>query len=381
MPTKSCRRSLPRRSRRCSRAASPRLRSMRCPSTTSIRGRSKPRLWANDYVQPRLYDRRRVRFKDSMLHDSLDTAGMKVGVLKGDVHHFSSRSFDDQLQKAVERARYNADHAKAKSAGILRFRLVFEFPASFLRYYLMRRHFTGGLTGFQSSMIGAFSRFARIARMLEAAERPQTQRADAFNERPRAMILIATQCFPPDRGGIEMLMGGLADALSRARRSESSSLPTACTRRRPSAAPYPITRFGGFKPLTAAVEGAAPSRGSASGAREGRIRRFVEERRDAGQRSACRSRCWRTAWSFRRTRRRASARASPGRWPRRAASSRIRPTRRRRRSPISTTASARLRVDQSADRAATRTDGRSVERRSRRSIAGREARAVDAGAA
>jgi len=152
-------------------------------------GQSQPRLWANDYVQPRLYDRRRVRFKDSMLHDSLETAGMKAGVLNGDVHHFSSRSLDDQLQKMVERARYNADHSKVKPAGILRFRLWFEFPASFLRYYVMRRHFTGGLMGFQTSMIGAFSRFARIAQMLETAERPERAkaRADALNERAKGL--------------------------------------------------------------------------------------------------------------------------------------------------------------------------------------------------
>jgi glycosyltransferase involved in cell wall biosynthesis len=151
-------------------------------------GQTKPRLWANDYVQPRLYDRRRVRFKDSTLHDSLDTAGLKVGLLKGDVHHFSARSFDDQMQKAVERARYNADNAKMKSVGTLRFRLLFEFPLAFVRYYVLRRHFTGGLMGFQSSMIGAYSRFARIARMLEVAQNGAQgiPSAEALNERTKA---------------------------------------------------------------------------------------------------------------------------------------------------------------------------------------------------
>lgn len=147
-------------------------------------GQTRPRPWASDYVQPRLYDRRRVRFKDSTIHDSLDVAGMRLGALKGDVHHFSARSFDDQLRKAVERARYNADNAKLKSPGQLRLRLLFEFPATFFKYYVLRRHFTGGLMGFQSSMIGAYSRFARIARMLEAAQNAQsTPRAEALNER------------------------------------------------------------------------------------------------------------------------------------------------------------------------------------------------------
>ncbi len=134
-------------------------------------GHTQPRLWANDYVQPRLYDRRRVRFKDSPIHDSLDVEGMRVGRLKADVHHFSARSFDDQLAKAIERGRIFADHAKEKSVGALKFRLLFEFPAAFFKYYFMRRHFTGGLAGFRAAMTGAISRYVRIARMLEAAER------------------------------------------------------------------------------------------------------------------------------------------------------------------------------------------------------------------
>lgn len=134
-------------------------------------GQTKPRLWARDYVVDRLYDRRRARFKDATLHDRLDTKGMQVGRLKGDVHHFSARSVDDLLRKATERARYNAEHAKPKSVGQLRLRLVFEFPWAFLRYYFGRFHFTGGLLGFQTAMIGAFGRFMRIARMLEEAQR------------------------------------------------------------------------------------------------------------------------------------------------------------------------------------------------------------------
>jgi hypothetical protein len=49
--------------------------------------------------------------------------------------------------------------------------LVFEFPWAFLRYYFGRFHFTGGLLGFKTAMIGAFGRLMRIARMLEEAQR------------------------------------------------------------------------------------------------------------------------------------------------------------------------------------------------------------------
>jgi glycosyltransferase involved in cell wall biosynthesis len=139
-------------------------------------GHDKPRLWANDYHQPRLYDRRRVRFKDSPIHDSLDVSGLSVGQLIGDIHHFSTRSFDDQLAKAISRGRTFADHGKRKKVGLLRLRLLFEFPLAFLKYYLLRRHFTGGLAGFQTAMAGAISRYVRIARMLELSRQDQTGR-------------------------------------------------------------------------------------------------------------------------------------------------------------------------------------------------------------
>lgn len=62
------------------------------------------------------------------------------------------------------------------------------------------------------------------------------------------MILIATQCFPPDRGGIENLMGGLAEALH----ARGEALHVFADRARAAGdepGPYKVTRFGGFKPL------------------------------------------------------------------------------------------------------------------------------------
>jgi glycosyltransferase involved in cell wall biosynthesis len=133
-------------------------------------GQTKPRPWADDYRPPRLYDRRVVQFKDSTLHDSLDVRGRRVGLLRGAVHHFSVRSLDDHVRKGLERARYNAEHAKPKSRMLLRARIVTEFPFAFLRYYIGRRHFMGGLIGFQISMSAAFARFVRVMLMLERAQ-------------------------------------------------------------------------------------------------------------------------------------------------------------------------------------------------------------------
>jgi hypothetical protein len=42
---------------------------------------------------------------------------------------------------------------------------------AFFKFYFLRRHITGGFAGFQMAMFGAISRFVRIVRMLEIAQK------------------------------------------------------------------------------------------------------------------------------------------------------------------------------------------------------------------
>ncbi|MCE9522588.1 MAG: glycosyltransferase family 4 protein [Alphaproteobacteria bacterium] len=64
------------------------------------------------------------------------------------------------------------------------------------------------------------------------------------------MIVVTTQCFPPDRGGIEALMGGLADSLFAAGRevavfADRIHASDAQSRQ----FDYAVHRFGGLRPL------------------------------------------------------------------------------------------------------------------------------------
>ncbi|WP_105102163.1 glycosyltransferase family 4 protein [Microbulbifer pacificus] len=63
------------------------------------------------------------------------------------------------------------------------------------------------------------------------------------------MILIATQCFPPDRGGIENLMGGLAEALTARGRPVQVLADIPHVAAIPNALPFELRHFGGWKPL------------------------------------------------------------------------------------------------------------------------------------
>ncbi len=136
-------------------------------------GWEKPRPFARDHRFARLYDRRRVRFAESTLQDNVAVGGAPTAALKNPLYHFTVRSLDDLIAKCDERARYNAAHAKKKSAGLLAIRLVTEFPLGFFKYYIWRTHIFGGLTGFQYAMIMAFYRWVRIVRIYAGSATPQ----------------------------------------------------------------------------------------------------------------------------------------------------------------------------------------------------------------
>ena len=128
-------------------------------------GKDHPRLFANDHYCLRLYDRRRVRFRDSTLHDSVDPKTERVGHLAGSLDHHSVRSIADLIRKCDERATYNAVHSQPKSALTLNVRLITELPWNFLKYYVARCHFLGGLMGLKFAAITAYYRWVRIVRM------------------------------------------------------------------------------------------------------------------------------------------------------------------------------------------------------------------------
>ena len=129
-------------------------------------GKSRPRPLARDHYCLRLYDRRRCRFKDSTLHDSVDPGGETPGHLNGVLYHHSVRSLADLSRKCDERATYNALHSKPKSTQALLVRSAVDLPWNFFKYYVIRTHMLGGVTGLRFAWITAYYRWQRILRML-----------------------------------------------------------------------------------------------------------------------------------------------------------------------------------------------------------------------
>lgn len=148
-------------------------------------GDSRPRLWADYHNYVRLYDRRAGRFADSLVHDTVETRGVRPVQLSGDAWHHSYRSFGFLVEKLNSYSDLQAKSIRKQSRLLLTLRLPFEFPFAFFKYYVLRRHITGGRKGFAFAMINSFFRFLRLVKLLEAtgaARRAQAKMSGS--ERP-----------------------------------------------------------------------------------------------------------------------------------------------------------------------------------------------------
>lgn len=128
-------------------------------------GADRPRLWARDHWYVRLYNRKVVRFRDSNVHDTVVTDGHAVGRLRAAMHHHTIRSFADMRRKLEERMLLSATHGNSYSAARLVPRFALEFPMNFFKYFVIRRHFTGGVSGVQYAWIQASYRLIKVSHM------------------------------------------------------------------------------------------------------------------------------------------------------------------------------------------------------------------------
>ena len=121
--------------------------------------------WHPDF-QVRLFDRRCGQWQGGRVHESVKIAG-SVGSLKGEIHHFSYRSFSEYLEKLETYSTLAArDYAQqGKTAGP--WMLLAKPFAVFLKAYLLKRGFMDGSPGFSVAVMGAVSVFFKYAKLYE----------------------------------------------------------------------------------------------------------------------------------------------------------------------------------------------------------------------
>lgn len=128
-------------------------------------GKAKPRPLADYHHYVRLYNKTRMRFRDSLTHDEVESGSHKVGRFRGHCLHYSYRSLEHLAAKLDSYTSLQAREIR-KPLWQLYARLPFEYPLLFLRYYLSRRHITGGLYGLKAAHVIAKGRAARISKFI-----------------------------------------------------------------------------------------------------------------------------------------------------------------------------------------------------------------------
>ncbi|CAJ1369948.1 unnamed protein product [Effrenium voratum] len=130
---------------------------------------TEPAPWAYGYNQIRLYDRRKGRFSDSSVHDTVRPVdGATIANLSGIMAHRSIRSLDFQVCKYNRYSGMQVEDMRTRGRKLPRSRLLTEFPVSFFKAYFVRKYRKYGWWGFILSMNYAHARFLRVAKAYEA---------------------------------------------------------------------------------------------------------------------------------------------------------------------------------------------------------------------
>jgi glycosyltransferase involved in cell wall biosynthesis len=112
----------------------------------------------------RLFDRRRARWTDDVVHEHVVAQGAAAR-LDGDLLHASGESIDDYVAKQNRYTSLQAQamHARGERAGLAR--LALSPLARFLRFYVVKLGFLDGAAGFAHIAIGAFASFLKYAKL------------------------------------------------------------------------------------------------------------------------------------------------------------------------------------------------------------------------
>jgi glycosyltransferase involved in cell wall biosynthesis len=131
-------------------------------------GRRAPALARRD-APIRLYDRRLGGFSEADVHEGVARPRVPIGRLRHPLLHYAARSIAHLTEKNLAYARLSAsDPSRAKPPiAALYVRLLFEFPAVFVRTYLFRGHALNGAQGFALAVSVAFASFMKVVMQIE----------------------------------------------------------------------------------------------------------------------------------------------------------------------------------------------------------------------
>ncbi|MGL4226638.1 MAG: glycosyltransferase family 2 protein [Rickettsia sp.] len=136
----------------------------------------KPRMFAPFNKCTRLYNKKFASFANSVnstTHDSVvfnkdvDFVG-KIYLLNEAAYHYSGTSIEQLVTKANFYSSEQAKDLKVQGKKLANIQIAFAMLWWFFKAFFIRRYFVFGFDGFVDSMIFAFARFLRLAKLRES---------------------------------------------------------------------------------------------------------------------------------------------------------------------------------------------------------------------
>ena len=144
----------------------PRLAGYRFPRCNRFLGRYLRHGEGYPDLSLRLFDRRRARWSEDPVHETVRTDG-PVGRLSGDLLHDSADTLDHYLAKQNRYTTLAARGERRESVAGLTLRMLTSPCFRFIKFYFLRRGFLDGVPGLIHIAIGCLNSFTKYAKRIE----------------------------------------------------------------------------------------------------------------------------------------------------------------------------------------------------------------------
>ncbi|HSP25057.1 MAG TPA: glycosyltransferase family 2 protein [Saliniramus sp.] len=124
-------------------------------------GDDRPRPFPDYHLSVRLYDRTRCRFPDSLVFDAIAHDRATMTTARAPIYHQTIRSLSHLVEKNKRYFDLQSVEVRRSKLKTLP-RLLFEPFTTFFKYYVLRRHITGGWFGLKFALTIAYIRSYRL---------------------------------------------------------------------------------------------------------------------------------------------------------------------------------------------------------------------------
>ena len=132
-------------------------------------GVEKPIRWAKHYKRIRLYNRTKMKMMGILDRDTVDPVvpHPRVRTLHGFIHHHSYISLSQVITKQNRASDTQIKMIAQSGKNYKPWRVIGTSTLTFLKYYVVHRHFLYGYWGFINAVTVAFFRFVKFAKWYE----------------------------------------------------------------------------------------------------------------------------------------------------------------------------------------------------------------------